>query len=85
MEEKAGKGVGSPGYSGDPNVGSGAGNPAGAARDSDKFPQLIGQNGTGGLVIIYCNLAKGTGKVTSEGSNGGNGKSGRRFIRRRFY
>ena len=78
MEEKAGKGVGSPGYSGDPNVGSGAGNPAGAARDSDKFPQLIGQNGTGGL-------AKGTGKVTSEGSNGGNGKSGRRFIRRRFY
>ena len=46
-------------------VGSGAGNPAGTANTNK------GENGTGGLLIIYGNELTNNGTLDAQGSNGG--------------
>ena len=60
--------------------GGGAGNPGGTCR---KQSSRNGQNGTGGLLILFCNrLVLGeNGKIESNGSNGGDGEKGRTDVR----
>ncbi len=55
-------------YNDEHAVGGGAGNPS-----TCNYRCNLGQNGTGGLLIIYSNKYTNNGNITSRGKNGGNG------------
>lgn len=55
-------------------AGGGAGNPGGKGGENDlgNSDEGTGENGTGGLLIIYANSFENFGKIESNGSKGGN-------------
>lgn len=57
--------------------GAGAGNPRGTKSSSATAQEA--EDGTGGLLIIYTNELKGTGKISSNGSTGGTDTNGIRY------
>lgn len=69
-------GAGARGYSADTSsawtrfVGGGAGNPGGKGyKEGTAYPTLDGENGTGGLLIIYGNSVINNGMLSSKGSS----------------
>ena len=65
------------------HAGGGAGNIGGVgkytrskAKIGTDYTPYSGQNGTGGLLILYADTLYNTGEISSEGSVGGNGRAG---------
>ena len=61
-------------YAASDGGGGGAGNPGGAK--GGNFGAQNGSDGTGGVLIVFCNALAGSGSITAAGANGGGSGGG---------